>query len=79
MEKDIEIKTTLNDRMKEENRRLFEQLQVKISIRKIVFFNHILQADKIRLDEREYRIQSIEKENKMLRETINELETKYSI
>ena len=38
MEKDIEIKTTLNDRMKEENNRLLEQLQVKISIRKIVFF-----------------------------------------
>jgi hypothetical protein len=37
MEKDIEIKTTLYDRMKDENTRLSEKLQVKFSFKETGF------------------------------------------
>ncbi|CAF3621813.1 unnamed protein product [Rotaria sp. Silwood1] len=59
MEKDIETKTVLYNRMKEENDRLTEQLQ----------------TEKTQNVESEHQIQNKEKENQMLRQTINELET----
>ncbi|CAF2769712.1 unnamed protein product [Rotaria sp. Silwood2] len=66
MEKDMEVKTTLYHHMKEqiddikaENIRLSERLQIE--------FN--------RNDEREHQIQSLGKENQMLRETISQLES----
>jgi len=66
MEKDMEVKTTLYNHMKEqidsikdENIRLSEKLHIEFC----------------RNDEREHQIQSLEKENQMLRETISQLET----
>ncbi|CAF1162904.1 unnamed protein product [Rotaria sordida] len=59
MEKDIESKTLLYDRIKEENDRLKEELHV----------------EKSQNDERERQIHVKDKENQMLRETISELET----
>ncbi|CAF1087386.1 unnamed protein product [Rotaria sordida] len=66
MEKDVEVKTTLYNHMKEqidsikaENIRLSERLQLELN----------------RNDEREYQIQSLGKENQMLRETISQLES----
>jgi hypothetical protein len=41
MEKDIEVKTTLYDRMKEENIRLLEKLQVNISIKQLCFYHNL--------------------------------------
>ncbi len=60
MERDIEIKTNLYDRTKEENDRLKEKLQ----------------AETTRNDEQEHQMKSLGNENQMLRETINELEKK---
>ncbi|CAF1081662.1 unnamed protein product, partial [Adineta steineri] len=66
MEKDMEMKTTLYTHMKEqidgvkdENIRLSEKLQI----------------EEKRNEEREHQLQSLEKENQMLRETISQLET----
>ncbi|CAF2841556.1 unnamed protein product [Rotaria sp. Silwood2] len=63
MEKDIETKTVLYDRTKEENDRLTEKLQ----------------TEKTRNDENKHQIHTKEKENQLLRQTVNELETKYSV
>ncbi|CAF1300218.1 unnamed protein product [Didymodactylos carnosus] len=66
MEKDLEVKTTLFNHMKEqindvknENIKYYEKLQTEIS----------------RSDEKEHQVQCLEKENKMLRETISQLES----
>ncbi|CAF2255913.1 unnamed protein product [Rotaria magnacalcarata] len=59
LEKDIDVKKVLYDRMKEENESLTENLQI----------------EKTRNNEQEHQIQLKDKENQMLRQTINELET----
>ncbi|CAF3859229.1 unnamed protein product [Adineta steineri] len=59
MEKNIEVKNTLYDHIKEDNNLLLQKLQI----------------EKDRNDEKEHQIQTIEKEKQMLRQTINELET----
>ncbi len=83
MEKDMEVKTMLYTHMKEqidgikdENIRLSEKLQVKFEIGFCFSRNLFYQIELSRNDEREYQIQSLEKENQMLRETISQLETK---
>lgn len=60
MENDIQTKVNLIDQVKQENARLIEQLKIEVN----------------KTNEHEKKFQMIEKENQMLRETVNELETK---
>ncbi|CAF0955257.1 unnamed protein product [Adineta ricciae] len=58
MEQDIKNKTTLYDQMKEDHDRLVEQFR----------------AEKAEHEKKEHQLQRMEKENQMLRQTINDIE-----
>lgn len=88
MEKDVEIKTTLYNSMKEqidevklENIRLSQRLKVRFEFcerknRKGKRISFQIETD--RNEEFEHQLQSLEKENQMLRSTIGQLENKFS-